>query len=82
MDTPVVRPEDLASPESSARVLTALQKSNGKSLCAACSALAGGVSLMEARRALVDLPSSGKASVTVNGVCGVCGRRQDVMTRL
>ena len=70
-----------ASPESCARLLTALEKSGGKALCAACGALAGGLSLTEARHASTDLVTSGKATITLGGVCGVCARRQDVLTK-
>ena len=76
-----LRPDERASPESCARVLTALQKSDGKALCAACGALAGELSLTDARRAIADLSSSGEISVTLDGTCGVCFRRQDVMIR-
>ena len=69
------------SPESCARLLTALEKSGGKALCAACGALAGKLSLMEARRAIADLSSAGKAALTHDGVCGVCGRRQEVLSQ-
>ena len=70
-----------ASPESCARVLTALRKSDGQALCAACGALAGELSLTEARRAMADLASRGEISVTLDGTCSVCSRRQDVMKR-
>ena len=73
--------DEPASPESCARVLTALQKSEGKALCAGCGALAGELSLTEARRAIADLSSRGEISVTRDGTCSVCSRRQDVMTR-
>ena len=74
-------PGEPASPDSCARLLAALQKSSGNELCAACGALAARLSLTEARRAMAELSSSGRASVTVNGVCSVCGRRKDVVTR-
>ena len=75
------RPDEPASPESCARVLAALRKLEGKALCAACGALAGELSLTEARRAMAELSSRGEISVTLDGTCGVCFRRQDVMTR-
>ena len=68
------------SRESCARVLTALQKLPGKALCAACGALAGELSLTEARRAIADLSVRGEVSIA-DGTCGVCSRRQDVMTQ-
>jgi hypothetical protein len=81
MTLPIPSLDGPASPEICARVLGALEKSSVTTLCAACGALAGGVSLTEARRAIADLASAGKLSLTIDGVCGVCGRRQDVMSR-
>ena len=75
------RPGEPASPESCAGVLAALQKLKGTALCAACGALAGDVSLTDARRAIADLSSRGEILITLDGTCGVCCRRQDVITR-